>query len=220
MRHSPADRAALVQAYTPLVRRLAWRIYQRRIGGELQMADLVQLGMVGLLESIDRYSPERGARFETFAHRRIEGAILNGLADHSELHSQLAFKRELARERAGMLREQLGATSRPALEQLAELAIGLALGFVLEDAGDGAAEPSMPDNAYVRAEVRQLGRQLARLLRQLPEAEQRVITRHYFQQQDFSEIAEDMALSRGRISQLHHAGLTRLRQALSRRDGA
>ena len=56
-RQSPAERASLVDAYTPLVRRLAARIYSRRVGGELEYADLVQLGMVGLLEAIDRYTP-------------------------------------------------------------------------------------------------------------------------------------------------------------------
>src|SRR5437868_7509571 len=78
-RQSPAERAGLVAAYTPLVRRLAARVYARRIGGELEYADLVQIGMVGLLEAIDRYTPARGVRFETFATYRVEGAILNGL---------------------------------------------------------------------------------------------------------------------------------------------
>jgi RNA polymerase sigma factor for flagellar operon FliA len=99
-RHEPADRAGLVEAYAPIVRRVAQRVYARRIGGELQLSDLIQHGLVGLLEAIDRYEPERDVRFESFAFLRIEGAIFNGLAAQSELHRQLAVRREDMRRRA------------------------------------------------------------------------------------------------------------------------
>jgi RNA polymerase sigma factor for flagellar operon FliA len=214
-RQLPAERAGLVDAYTPLVRRLAARAYSRRVGGELEYADLVQLGMVGLLEAIDRYTPARGVRFETFATYRVEGAILNGLPSYSELQRQLALRRELARERAQSLRQGAGKQERSALERLADLAIGLALGFALEDSGPGSFdEPAHPDNAYARTELAQLRSQLAGLTEQLPENEQRVIFRHYFQQQPFDEIAAGMGLSKGRISQIHHAALRRLRELL------
>jgi len=216
-RQSPAERASLVEAYTPLVRRLAARAYSRRIGGELEYADLVQMGMVGLLEAIDRYTPARGVRFETFATYRVEGAILNGLPSYSELQRQLALRREMARERAQSLHEQTETRDRSALERLADLAISLALGFALEDSGLGPYdEPAEPDNAYARTELAQLRRQLADLTAQLPEAERRVIFRHYFQQQPFDEIAAGMALTKGRISQIHHAALKRLRAQLQR----
>ena len=211
-RQSPAERASLVDAYTPLVRRLAARVYGRRHGAELDYADLVQIGMVGLLEAIDRYSPARGVRFETFATLRIEGALLNGLPAQSELQRQLAVRRELVRERAQSLQAP-APQDRSALERLAELAIGLALGFALEDSGLAQAEePAEPDNAYARTELAQLRRRLAELTQQLPEAEGRVVFRHYFQQQAFDEIAAGMGLTKGRISQLHHAALKRLRE--------
>lgn len=216
-RQSPAGRAALVDAYTPLVRRLAARCYARRFGGELEFADLVQLGMVGLLEAIDRYSPARGVRFETFATYRVEGAILNGLPAYSELQRQLEFRRLLASQRSDSLRlnEGRAKAGASALEQLAELAIGLALGFALEDSGMYQAdEPGLPDNAYARTELQQLRSRLAALVKELPSSERRVIERHYFQQVQFDEIAVGVGLTKGRISQLHHAGLRRLRELL------
>lgn len=219
-RQAPAERAALVRAYTPLVRRLAARVYSRRIGGELEYADLVQLGMVGLLEAIDRYTPARGVRFETFATYRVEGAILNGLPSYSELQRQLALRRDIARERAQSLQPEGGQADRSALERLADLAIGLALGFALEDSGIAADDgPATADNAYARVELAQLRRHLAELTHQLPEAEHRVIFRHYFQQQPFDEIAVGMGLTKGRISQLHHAALKRLRERLRQLRG-
>jgi len=192
------------------VRRLAARIYGRRFGAELEYADLVQIGMVGLLEAIDRYSPARGVRFEVFATHRIEGALLNGLPACSELQRQLAVRREFMRERAQSLQAS-APPDRSALERLAELAIGLALGFALEDSG---LEPAEPDNAYARIELAQLRRRIAELTQRLPEAERRVVFRHYFQQQPFDEIAASLGLTKGRISQLHHAALRRLRDRL------
>lgn len=219
-RQSPAERASLVEAYTPLVRRLAARVYSRRIGGELEYADLVQLGMVGLLEAIDRYTPARGVRFETFATYRVEGAILNGLPSYSELQRQLALRRDMARERTASLRQAQAGQDRSALERLADVAIGLALGFALEDSGLASTdEPAEPDNAYARVELVQLRRQLADLTHQLPDAERRVVFRHYFQQQPFDEIAAGTGLTKGRISQIHHAALKRLRERLRQLHG-
>lgn len=207
-------RAGLVDTYAPLVRRLAARVYSRRVGSELEFADLVQLGMVGLLEAIDRYTPARGVRFEAYAALRIEGAILNGLPSYSELQRRLAFRRSQESDRA----ESLTLESEPessALDRLADLAIGLSLGFILEDAeSDATDEPAAPDNAYARVELKQMRRQLTELAERLPQAERTVIYRHYFQQQPFEEIARGMALTKGRISQIHHAALKRLRQRL------
>ncbi|WP_457323215.1 sigma-70 family RNA polymerase sigma factor [Roseateles sp. P5_E11] len=203
-----------MDAYTPLVRRLAARVYARRLGNELEFADLVQLGVVGLLEAIDRYTPARGVRFETFATYRIEGAILNGLPSYSEFQRQFAARHDQARERAESLRQEDAEEDRSALERLSDLAIGLALGFALEGEYEQVGEPGEPDNAYARIEFAQLSRQLAELVEQLPEVERRVIFRHYFQQQPFDEIAQGLALTKGRISQIHHAALRRLRERL------
>ena len=216
-RQSPADRAALVDAYTPLVRRLAAKCYARRVGAELEFADLVQLGMVGLLEAIDRYAPERGVRFETFATYRVEGAILNGLPAYSELQRQLEFRRHMVNERSAsiQLRDDAPRTADSALLRLADLAVGLALGFALEDSGMyQPAEASLPDNAYARIELQQLRARLATLVKELPEGERRVIERHYFQQMPFEDIAACVKLTKGRISQLHRAGLKRLHELL------
>ncbi|MBW8743393.1 MAG: hypothetical protein JF628_03435 [Sphingomonas sp.] len=62
--------------------------------------------------------------------------------------------------------------------------------------------------------------QLTELSEQLPEAERRVIFRHYFQQQPFDDIAAGMGLTKGRISQLHHAALRRLRERLRQLHGS
>jgi RNA polymerase sigma factor FliA len=105
------------------------------------------------------------------------------------------------------------------LERLADLAVGLALGFALDAGVDESEGPSTPDNAYVRVELMQLRRRIAELTERLPESERRVIVRHYFQQLPFDEIALGLGLTKGRVSQLHHAGLRRLRERLRELNG-
>lgn len=205
-----------MDAYTPLVRRLAARVHARGFNTGLDFADLVQMGTVGLLEAIDRYTPAKGVRFETFATYRIEGAMLNGLASQSELQSQLAARREHERERARSLRDGAAASERSALDQFVDVVVGLALGFVLEDADAQTGEPSGPDNAYARTELAQLRRVMSELVAQLPPAERHVIFRHYFQQLPFEDIAQGLALSKGRVSQIHHAALERMRKQARR----
>lgn len=204
--------------YTPMVRRLAARVYARRIGTELEFADLLQLGLVGLMEAIDRYSPARGVRFEAYASHRIEGAILNGLSGYSEMHQLLAFRRELAAQRVASLRGEKVERERSALQRLADLAIGISLGHLLDapDA-DEQDQPALPDNAYARVELKQLRRQLAELVTQLPQVEHHVIHRHYFQQQPFDLIAQGLGLSKGRVSQIHRAALEHLQAQLRQR---
>ncbi len=204
----------MVDAYTPFVRRLAAKCYARRVSNELEFADFMQFGMVGLLEAMQRFSPERGARFESFAAPRVEGAILSGAQTLSEFQQQVMTRKEVVRERSRSLAApRTEPDGRGALERLADLAIGLALGYALEDAGIYADnERTMPDNAYQRLEMTQLSDKLAVLMKQLPSKEYTVLYRHYFQQLKFEDIAQQLGLTKGRVSQIHHAGLKHLRE--------
>lgn len=212
-RHDPRHRAVLVDSFTGLVRRLAARCYAKRIGNELQFGDFVQFGMVGLLEALDRFNPALGVRFETFAAYRIEGAIWNGVQTLSELQQQVAARRGLLGDRSASLAQASEGGEASALERLANVAIGLALGFALEDSGlYQDDEAAAPDNAYSRLELAQLNQHIAALVDKLPDQERLVIFRHYFQQVRFDEIALTLGVTKGRVSQIHHAGLRRLRE--------
>src|SRR5258706_4511129 len=82
------SRTALVTRYQRLVRILAAKAYSHRISSELEFADYFQFGMVGLMQSFDRFDPAMGIRFETFASRRVAGAILDGVETLSEKQNQ------------------------------------------------------------------------------------------------------------------------------------
>ncbi|HSW06372.1 sigma-70 family RNA polymerase sigma factor [Aquabacterium sp.] len=205
------DRGALTALYTPYVRMLAAKCYANRISHELEFGDYLQFGMIGLLEAIDRFDPARGVKFETFASPRIHGAILNGVEDLSEIQKQVAVRRRARRERSASLAAS-SARGESALEQLAGVAIGLAIGFALEDSGMYATtERAGHETAYARIEMRQLRQQVAELVQRLPENERIVVHRHYFQQMQFDQVAESLGLTKGRISQIHKTALGRLR---------
>src|SRR5205814_8931097 len=99
--------------------------------GDIEMMDLRQLAYAGLLEAIDRYDPHKGAPFRVYAARRITGSVLDGIAKASEMREQISLRKRLRRERvhslAGSARKPSGAD---AMQALAEIAIGLALGFM------------------------------------------------------------------------------------------
>jgi RNA polymerase sigma factor for flagellar operon FliA len=205
-------RAAMLDTYTSFARMLAAKTYSQRTSRELPFADYLQFAMVGLLEAIDRFDPNRGVKFESFAGPRIQGAILDGVESLSEVQKQVAVRHRMLRERQSSLADGNPVGAESALEQLAALAIGLALGFALEDSGIYACgERVSRETPYSGLEMRQTRLQLQALVQRLPAPERTVVHRHYFQQVPLSEIAESMSLTPGRISQLHKAALDRLR---------
>ena len=216
-----AQRQALVAHYTPLARMLAARLYAARSDAGLEFPDYLHFGMVGLLECIDRFDPARGVRFEAYATPHVRGTIADGVAALSERQRQAAVRRQVLRERTRSLADAApGETPPTALAQVAEVTISLALGFMLEDSGmflDPQAEPSLADGTYRTAELRSTCLLVHDSLAGLAAPERRVLSLHYLQGMAFTDIAEDLGLSRGRISQLHRTGLATLQRRLRSR---
>lgn len=203
----------MVETHQPLVRILAARIYARRVGDSFEFHDVFHWGMIGLLEAIDRYRPEYGVAFKTYAEYRIRGAILDQLARTSEVASQISARRKVRQERA----QAIEADELAPFEMLRELSVGLAIGFMLEDSGMYLAEQERPaeDMAYRSLELKETKRELLFNLARLPDKPQQVLRLHYLNGVPFSEVAQLMSLSKGRVSQLHTDGLALLRVSLA-----
>jgi RNA polymerase sigma factor for flagellar operon FliA len=203
-------RCELIGLHLGFARILAGKLYAGRYNDELEFADYLHFATVGLIESIDRYIPAGAANFRTFAAPRIRGAVLDGVARMSEQQQQIAVRRRLLAERT----QSLAAGAGDVFERLAEIAVGLACGYMLEGSGLYLdEEPASLDHGYARVELRQLAEKLLHLVDRLPHAERMVIRAHYLNQLPFGEIAGMLGLSNGRISQLHQAALQRLRAA-------
>ena len=209
-----AVREEILRFYEPLARSIAARTYAVRFDNSVSFADYLQYARVGLLEAVDRFDPTRGVAFRTFASARIRGAVLNGLAKESEIAAQNRFWRSHIRDRIDSLVTAVAPSAdRISLSQIATVTVGLALGVLLEDSKNEfePADQNPQNNPYAANEVRQLQSALKELLVRLPEREREIIKSHYLESTEFQQLANQMSVTKGRISQLHAQALKRLR---------
>jgi RNA polymerase sigma factor for flagellar operon FliA len=209
----PVVRLALAEAYDPFARMLASKVFAQRAFSGLEHGEYVQTARVALLESIDRFDATRGAMFETFATPRITGALLDALERSSDVQGQIAARRRVMASRVAAL----AAGRSPdddVFSRLAEIAVGLAVGLMLEDTGLHQDDSASLAEGYKGVELRQLQLRLGAAVERLPERQRQVIAGHYLQHCTFDEIAADLGLSKGRISQIHKEALEQLRRQL------
>jgi RNA polymerase sigma factor FliA len=208
-------RGRLIETYLPFARIMAAKLYAARIDHDIEFEDYLQYATVGLIESVDRFDPAIGTLFKTFAAHRIQGAISNGLEQLSEKRTQLATRRRLAAERRDSAAAALDAGGADLFQQLADVAVSLALGFVLEDArDDGLADDAGVAQPYGALEMAQLRQRLHALVAGLPQRERLVIKSHYLHHVPFNLIADTMGITKGRVSQIHRNALDQLRKAM------
>ena len=216
----PAARAQLLDRHLGYAKVVAAHYYGRRYTDEVDFSDYHQWASVGMLEALDRYEPERGVQFRTFAARRMHGAILNGLERSTEKHQQIAARQRLRAQRIQDLKSLAGedaAGSSPAqlLRFVSEVGIGLALCWMLE----GTAMVELPETAdehpfYRSVALQQLRERLLRAVEALSTQERTVIRSHYLQGLAFEEVAAMLQLTKGRISQIHKQALQHLRSQM------
>ena len=225
------SQAHRVEAGLPFVEALARRM-AATMPHSIDLSDLVQDGVIGLIDAAHRFDDSRGIKFETFAERRIRGAMIDALRKDAWPRGVRRVRRELeaAREK---LRASLG--HEPSLADLAE-AIGSdekRLGktivrintiestspFSSAENIDEAqlpavlvpAEPERPDMQYERDEVKN---RVRNAIATLPPREQRVIALYYYNEVTMKDIGAELGVNESRVSQLHARAIRRLREAL------
>jgi RNA polymerase sigma factor for flagellar operon FliA len=221
---SAPARERLFTANLPFARALARREYRTRGGADVDFEDLLQLACAGLLEAMDRYDPDLGVPFAGFAARRINGSMIDGLGKMSEVREQIGHRHRARRQRLRSLAPDAAAGAQKpaeAMEALVDMAVGLALGFMLEGTGlyHDEAEPAVAPTAYDSLAWKDLVQRLTQELTRLPDRDRAILQLHYLEDVNFYQIAAVMALTKGRISQLHKAALTLLRKRISGAGG-
>ncbi|HYC68860.1 sigma-70 family RNA polymerase sigma factor [Brevundimonas sp.] len=215
-------RVRIFEKYLPFSRRIAARVRRERPGDDLDVEDLRQHAAEGLLQAIDRFDPDQGTRFEAFAARRIAGNVIDGIGASSEGRRQTAFRRRIRTERARSLatKDPDNLSTTDALKALTDLAVDLALGFMLDDAGDAAniEKQARSPNAYESLAWSDTVHRLATAVGSMPDPEGTVIRLHYLEGLEFARIADTLSLGRSRIAQIHAAALQRLRKRLPRSE--
>jgi RNA polymerase sigma factor FliA len=220
-RAAPA-REALFVHYFAYARALAAQLYAGRHRDDVDFKDFCQLALIGLIEAIDRYEPDRGSSFETFCTPRIRGCVLDGVKKLTDAQEQISFMRRMRRERvASLAQETVSGEQASTFPALAELTAGLAIGYMLDDTGmladieDRASPLASPWQGIA---WRQTKERLVAAVNGMPDRDRKIITYHYFNGLRFDQIADLLGVTRARISQLHRAALLQLREQLGNRQ--
>jgi RNA polymerase sigma factor FliA len=228
-RGDEAARQQLLELHMPYARIVAASYYGKRMHNEIEFGDYLQLASIGLIEALDRFDPEVGVQFRTFAARRMHGALLDGIERLTEKQQQIAAQQRLQAQRRAIVRQGLaeggeGAakasrTSEQVLQYVAEAGLAFAIAWILDGTGmldRSAKSETLP--FYRSVELQQLRQRIVDIVNSLPPQERKVIHSHYFQEVPFDEIALSMQLTTGRISQVHRKALARLKDALRAQD--
>ncbi|MCE8034484.1 RNA polymerase sigma factor FliA [Billgrantia tianxiuensis] len=226
------EQADLLDEYLPLVRRQALSM-QVRLPASIELDDLIQAGMVGLLEALGRFDATQGASFATFASQRIRGAMLDELRSRDWLPRSVRRNARTVDEAVRRLEQQLG---RPAEEN--EIAAELDMELeeyrqLLSDTNSGhllpfevlmaeGIEPGIEDasvdtpyRVLVDEEKRQ---QLAEGIEALPEREKLLMALYYQEELNLKEIGVVLGVTESRVCQLHSQAVSRLRARLTDPD--
>ena len=221
-----------VEDYAPLVKRIAQHMMVR-MPACVQLDDLIQAGMIGLLEAARKYDVGRGASFETYAGIRIRGAMVDEMR-RGDWAPRSVHRN--ARRVSEAIQQVEGRTGRDAqdTEVAAELRVSLDDYFgILRDAnssrlfsyeetyGDGdfgqqatgvGADHASPLEGIQRSALKQ---SLAQAITQLPEREKMVLALYYDQELNLKEIGQVLGVSESRVSQIHSQAALRLRSRLA-----
>ena len=213
-----------VLQHRPLVKKIALYL-KRRLPAHIELDDLLQSGLVGLLEARSHYNAEKGASFETYAGTRIKGAIIDSLRKTTWTQRD-TFKNMKKMSEAITKVEQRNQTNATTKEIAAEMQISideyfevtqdiniasvLSLDVLNYDNDDYAISEDItnPQDIIQHDNMRQL---LKSTLTLLPEREQLILTLYYIEELTFKQIAETLDLTEARICQLHSQALAKVR---------
>ncbi|MDH5228897.1 MAG: sigma-70 family RNA polymerase sigma factor [Gammaproteobacteria bacterium] len=216
-------RDQLIQHYDELAKIVASQCYAKRIDNNVEFSDYKQLGLIGLIEAIDRFDPSRGIAFNTFASHRIRGSILNGLGKLTEQRSQQAYQHKYMKDRIDALKIETETSENNTIQSFSDVAaqtINLALTSLLDAYAHHTSTQQQPSACVYQSKyMMEMSDKIQSVLEDLSEQEQTVIKSHYYQHMDFSDIANQLNVSRSRVSHLHQAALEKIRRELQFQSG-
>ena len=226
----PTDRNEAVKRYTPLVKHVVDRIAVG-LPKIVDMDDLMNAAVIGLLDALDKYDASKGTKFETYAVWRIRGAVLDELRTMDWASRSLRRKARAIEAKSKELVQQLG---RPATDM--EIAEGLNMEaqeyyrimedvkgtvfYSLDHSGpedergvaslmESIEDPNAPD-PLGNIETSEIKDHLLQAINRLPEQERLVVAFYYYEEITLKEIGETLHISESRASQVHSRALQRL----------
>jgi len=223
-----------IERHISLVKKIAY-LLMSRLPASVELDDLVQVGLIGLIEASRQFDASQGVLFETFASQRVRGAMLDELRRADWLPRQARKQAKQIEEAISRLEQNL---ARPPREPEIAEALGLSLddyqdalfdckGHQLVYYEDFAVDEDQGDGSVVEsiADVRQVDpidilndsgfrHGLVEAIKTLPERDQLVMSLYYEQELNLKEIGEVLGVTESRVCQLHSQAVARLRTKL------
>jgi len=226
------DANAMLRQYSPLVRRLAHQMIAK-LPANVELDDLIQVGMMGLSDALSRFDAAQGVQFETFATQRIRGAMLDELRGndwmsrgdrrHQRTIEAAVHKLEQKLHRApteSEIAQEMGLSLADYQELLTKVR-GTQLIYLEDMSGDDGDEDYLDRhvhdeeaNPLGRLQDQRMRQALVEAIKNLPEREQYVMSMYYEHDMNLKEIAAVLKVTESRVCQLHSQSIARLRTRL------
>ena len=218
-----------IETYAPFVKRIAYHLHAR-LPASVQVEDLIQSGMIGLLEALGNYDPNQGASFKTYAGIRIRGSMLDEIrigdwtprAVRKQTRELVQAVKDVENRKGGEATDQevaaeLGVEINDYFRMLAEAA-GSRIFSLDDDIGatdysNAVTSQAMPDPQEV-CEGHAFKRAVMHAINVLPERERLVMALYYDEELTLKEVGKVLDLSESRVCQIHGQALVRLRARL------
>jgi RNA polymerase sigma factor for flagellar operon FliA len=226
------ERNELVEKHAPLVKRIACHLINR-LPASVQLEDLIQAGMIGLLEASRNYDEGQGASFETYAGIRIRGAMLDEIRKNDWAPRSVHRKARMVAEAVRNIEHAHGRDARDteiaetleiSLEEYYKILQDNSYHKVLSVEDMGLGEESLLDNISDNApgildglQKDDMQRIIAEAVASLPERERLVMALYYDEELNLREIGAVMGVSESRVSQIHSQAVIRLQARMANR---
>ncbi|MFQ6614698.1 MAG: sigma-70 family RNA polymerase sigma factor, partial [Fidelibacterota bacterium] len=232
----PHDKDLAIRSYLPLVKYIVGRI-PPVANGNLTRNDMYQYGVIGLIDALDRFDPDQGVGFKTFAYKRIHGEVIDAVRKESRLSRDQVHQLQLIEQSRRMLWHQLGREPMPEeiarkvgitiekYEYLSQLKAQSVISLDEPVSGSEGDHPvsrietiSDPDQLSPgqALERESLKEELKTIIKALPERKRLILALYYYEELTLADIGTVLNLTVSRVSQILSDTLVEIRGNLAR----
>ncbi|HMO01985.1 MAG TPA: FliA/WhiG family RNA polymerase sigma factor [Oligoflexia bacterium] len=230
---SPNEREELIKSYLPLVKRVVHRL-SGRLPQEIDLKEMLNSGIIGLVDALEKFDPKHETNFATYAQFRIRGAILDSFRTQDWLPRSLRHKAQKIESVYRLLEQKLGRAATDeevarevniSVDELNKMLgeVGSVVMLSFDDLGFGHGEERFRAEEWIPARTadpltKLMGNErvaiIARALDRLSEKERIVISLYFYEELNLKEIGEILGVTESRASQIRSRALIRLKNLL------